>query len=125
MNLKRILADTDVSSLGDTAIHRAIVLAAREESELLILHAKPSVPDDVLLAATATYPRGCLPWPGAAIRCRSIWRTKWANLFVVGKHGSHIAEELLLGRVPRHVRAESQCDVLVIFDPRAALGEAS
>jgi nucleotide-binding universal stress UspA family protein len=39
---------------------------------------------------------------------------------VVGKHGAHIAEELLLGRVTRHVLAESQCDVLVIPDPRKA-----
>ena len=43
-----------------------------------------------------------------------------ADLIVVGKHGSHIAEELLLGSVTKHVLAESQCDVLVICDPRAA-----
>ena len=41
MKLKRILAATDFSALGDAAIHRAIVLAAREESELVILHAMP------------------------------------------------------------------------------------
>ena len=43
-----------------------------------------------------------------------------ADLIVVGKHGSHIAEELLLGSVTKHVLAESQCDVLVICDPREA-----
>ena len=43
-----------------------------------------------------------------------------ADLIVVGKHGSHTAEELLLGSVPKHVLAESQCDVLVICEPRAA-----
>jgi len=43
-----------------------------------------------------------------------------ADLIVVGKHGSHIAEELLLGSVTKHVLAESQCDVLVICDPRPA-----
>ena len=42
------------------------------------------------------------------------------DLIVVGKHGSHIAEELLLGSVTKHVLAESQCDVLVICDPRQA-----
>jgi len=42
------------------------------------------------------------------------------DLIVVGKHGSHIAEELLLGSVTKHVLAESQCDVLVICDPREA-----
>lgn len=40
------------------------------------------------------------------------------DLIVVGKHGEHIAEELLLGSVTKHVLAESQCDVLVICDPR-------
>lgn len=43
-----------------------------------------------------------------------------ADLIVVGKHGEHIAEELLLGSVTKHVLAESQCDVLVICDPREA-----
>ncbi len=43
-----------------------------------------------------------------------------ADLILVGKHGSHIAEELLLGSVTKHVLAESQCDVLVICDPREA-----
>lgn len=40
------------------------------------------------------------------------------DLIVIGKHGAHIAEELLLGSVTKHVLAESQCDVLVICDPR-------
>jgi nucleotide-binding universal stress UspA family protein len=40
------------------------------------------------------------------------------DLIVVGKHGSHIAEELLLGSVTKHVLTESQCDVLVMCDPR-------
>jgi nucleotide-binding universal stress UspA family protein len=47
------------------------------------------------------------------------------DLIVVGKHGSHIAEELLLGSVTKHVLAESQCDVLVICDPREAPDESS
>jgi nucleotide-binding universal stress UspA family protein len=45
------------------------------------------------------------------------------DLIVVGKHGEHIAEELLLGSVTKHVLAESQCDVLVICDPREATDE--
>ena len=43
-----------------------------------------------------------------------------ADLIVLGKHGDHVAEELLLGSVTKHVLAESQCDVLTICDPRAA-----
>ncbi len=42
-----------------------------------------------------------------------------ADLIVVGKHGAHITEELLLGSVTKHVLAESQCDLLVISDPHA------
>lgn len=47
-----------------------------------------------------------------------------ADLIVVGKHGSHIAEELLLGSVTKHALTESQCDVLVICDPRQASGQS-
>jgi len=43
-----------------------------------------------------------------------------ADLIVVGKHGSHIVEELLLGSVTKHVLAEAQGDVLVIADARPA-----
>lgn len=42
----------------------------------------------------------------------------------ISKHDSHIAEELLLGSVTKHVLADSQCDVLVICDPREATGES-
>lgn len=41
-----------------------------------------------------------------------------ADLIVVGKHGTHIAEEMLLGSVTKHVLAEAQGDVLVITDSR-------
>ena len=42
------------------------------------------------------------------------------DLLVVGKHGEHLAEELLLGSVTKHVLAEAQGDILVIPDARAA-----
>ncbi|MGZ0019394.1 universal stress protein [Nitrosomonas sp. wSCUT-2] len=48
-----------------------------------------------------------------------------ADLIVVGKHGVHITEELLLGSVTNHVLTESQCDVLVICDPRGAPDHSS
>ncbi len=46
-----------------------------------------------------------------------------ADLIVVGKHGTHFAEELLLGSVTKHVLAESQCDVMVVADPRRSDGD--
>lgn len=38
------------------------------------------------------------------------------DLIVMGKHGTHVTEELLLGSVTRRVLAESDCDVLVVVD---------
>jgi len=43
-----------------------------------------------------------------------------ADLLVVGKHGTHVAEEMLLGSVTKHVLAEAQGDVLVVPDSRRA-----
>ena len=41
------------------------------------------------------------------------------DLLVLGKHGTHVTEELLLGSVTSHVLAQSQADVLVIRDTRS------
>ncbi|MGE5088150.1 MAG: universal stress protein [Candidatus Levyibacteriota bacterium] len=46
-----------------------------------------------------------------------------ADLVVVGKHGTHITEELLLGSVTKHVLAEAQGDVLVVAHPRSGRSE--
>jgi hypothetical protein len=46
-------------------------------------------------------------------KCRS-------ELIVMGKHGTRVTEELLLGSVTKRVLAESGGDVLVVVDPRAA-----
>jgi CPA2 family monovalent cation:H+ antiporter-2 len=47
------------------------------------------------------------------------------DLIVMGKHGTHVTEELLLGSVTKRVLAESRSDVLVVVDerrPRAFAG---
>jgi nucleotide-binding universal stress UspA family protein len=41
------------------------------------------------------------------------------ELVVMGKHGTHVTEELLLGSVTKRVLAESQSDVLVVVDAEA------
>ena len=41
------------------------------------------------------------------------------DLIVVGKHGTNVVEELLLGSVTSHVLSESRSDVLVVVDARA------
>ncbi|MBL8452820.1 MAG: universal stress protein [Zoogloea sp.] len=43
-----------------------------------------------------------------------------ADLILVGKHGTELTEELLLGSVTKRILNESQCDVLVVPDPRRA-----
>jgi len=40
------------------------------------------------------------------------------DLIVMGKHGTHVTEELLLGSVTKKVLAESRSDVLVVVDKR-------
>lgn len=42
------------------------------------------------------------------------------DLIVMGKHGKHVTEELLLGSVTKHVLTESQCDVLVVGEPKSS-----
>lgn len=41
-----------------------------------------------------------------------------SDLVVMGKHGTHVTQELLLGSVTRRVLAESTGDVLVVVDER-------
>lgn len=40
----------------------------------------------------------------------------WCDLIVMGKHGNHLTEELLLGSVTKRVLAQSRSDVLVVID---------
>jgi hypothetical protein len=51
----------------------------------------------------------------------STWFTtspEWGWLIVLGKHGTHLTEELLLGSVTRQVLDAAQGDVLVVSDTR-------
>ena len=45
------------------------------------------------------------------------------DLVVMGKHGTHVTEELLLGSATKRVLAESRSDVLVIVDKRKPRAE--
>jgi len=40
------------------------------------------------------------------------------DLIAMGKHGTHVTEELLLGSVTREVLSECHADLLVVVDPR-------
>ncbi|MCC6170814.1 MAG: universal stress protein [Gammaproteobacteria bacterium] len=54
--------------------------------------------------------------PSRAILARAT--ALGCDLIVIGKHGRHVVEELLLGSVTRHVIAEAAADVLVVVDAR-------
>lgn len=57
-NLKRILVATDFSQLGNDAVRRATLLAAREDAELLIVHAFPRLSAlDTVFSADNDIPR--------------------------------------------------------------------
>lgn len=47
-----------------------------------------------------------------------------SDLIVLGKHGTNVTEELLLGSVTNHLVAESQCDLLAVVDERQPEDEA-
>lgn len=55
----------------------------------------------------------CIREGDAAPRLVSEAADRGCDLVVIGKHGRHAAEELLLGSVTKHVLVESPCDVLV------------
>lgn len=45
------------------------------------------------------------------------------DLLVMGKHGTHVTEELLLGSVTKRLLSESSCDILVLVDKRGPSAE--
>ena len=62
-------------------------------------------------------PSGCVVARGDATRQiishQEMFRS---DLIVLGKHGTNVTEEFLLGSVTNHLVAESQCDLLVVVD---------
>ena len=141
MNLKRTLAATDFSALGDAAIHRAIVLAAREESELVILHAmpKPSVLDDVFgadgnlparmravagdrlaalvdaaMQAGARRVRAEIAEGSARRALADTAESFHPDLLVIGAHGKGLLQQFFLGGTASRILVRAACPVLVV-----------
>ncbi|MBK7422603.1 MAG: universal stress protein [Propionivibrio sp.] len=140
MKMKRILAATDFSALGDAAIHRAAFLAAREDSELAIVHAMPSssVLDDVfgadgnlpgrmravsgdrlaalVDAATQTGARRVRAEiaEGSAQRALADAAESFhPDLVVIGAHGKGLLQQFFLGGTASRILARAACPVLV------------
>jgi nucleotide-binding universal stress UspA family protein len=140
MNLKRILAATDFSVLGDAAIHRAAVLAAREGSELLIVHAMPRATvldaafgaDGVLSArmravakerltalvdgatqAGARRVRVEIPEGSAHRALADVAESFHPDLLVIGAHGKGPLQQFFLGGTASRILTCAICPVLV------------
>ena len=138
--LIHILAATDFSPLGDAAIHRAALLATREDSELLIVHAMPglSVLDgafgaegglparmravaEARLAALvqATTRTGARPVRGRIAEGpaqRALAETEESfhpDLLVIGAHGKGLLQQFFLGGTASRILAHATCPVLV------------
>ena len=141
MNIKRILAATDFSALGDAAIHRAIILAAREGSELVILHAmpKPSVLEEVFgadgdlparmrtvagdrlaaLVAAATQAaarrvRAEIVEGSAQRALADAAESFHPDLLVIGAHGKGVLQQFFLGGTASRIIVSAACPVLVV-----------
>ncbi len=139
-NLKRVLAVTDFSPLGDAAAHRGALLAARENSEFLIAHAIPG--ESALNRAFGS--TGGLP-----ARMRAVAEARLAalvqaardlgvrrvraeivegatqrtvadmtdryepDLLVIGAHGKGLRQQMFLGGTASRILAHIDCPVLV------------
>ena len=101
------------AGVDEAAIHT--YRRRRREDALQHLHA---------LAAGAGVTPGCysvlVPHGDPAQQIITHEQEHSADLILIGKHGTELTEELLLGSVTRRVLSESRSDVLVIPDPRRA-----
>lgn len=140
-NLKRILVATDFSQLGNDAVRRATLLAAREDAELLILHAFPQ-PSllDAAFNANDDLPRRlrkaadtCLEPLTEAARTAHVHRVRGEivegsahqavadmaksfrpDLLVIGAHGKGLLQQFFLGGTASRILANAACPVLVV-----------
>lgn len=138
--IKRILAATDFSRLGNDAVRRATLLAAREDAELLLVHAFPrlsaldaafgagdSLParmHAVAEANLAALARGAMEAGAQRVRvelaegCAHQTVVAMAerfrpDLLAIGAHGKGLLQQLFLGGTASRILARTACPVLV------------
>jgi len=145
--LKRILAATDFSRLGNDAVRRAALLAAREDAELLIVHTFPRLSaleaafgfDDKLPTrlraaaeanidalveaariATAGRVRAEIAEGSAHRAVADASETFRPDLVVIGAHGKGPLQQFFLGGTAARILAHAACPVLVARRPAEA-----
>ena len=142
--IKRILAATDFSQLGNEAVRRAALLAARDDAELLLVHAFPrlsaldaafgardSLPTrlraaaetnldtrvDVARAAGAGRVRREIAEGSAHRAVADAAESFRPDLVVIGAHGKGALQQLFLGGTASRLLAHAACPVLVTRRP--------
>lgn len=142
--LKRILVSTDFSRLGNDAVSRATLLAAREGAELLVVHAFPRLSAleaafgldgnlPTLLRAAADANIEALVEAGRTAAVGKIRteivegsahravadaaETFHPDLVVIGAHGKGALQQFFLGGTAARILAQAACPVLVVRQP--------
>ena len=141
ITLKRILVATDFSRLGNAAVHRAVLLAARENAELLIVHAFPrqsaleaafgvdadlsarlrtaaethcAALVDAARTAGAAKVRAEIAAGGAHHAVADAAETFRPDLTVIGAHGKGLLQQLFLGGTAARILSHVAGPVLVV-----------
>lgn len=143
--IKRILAATDFSPLGDAAVDRAAMLAAGDKSALRVVHAFPSpgafesllAAGDVLsprlrtaaresldrlvrrssgASATASIDADIVEGAASEVITKSA-ADFGADLIVIGAHAQGALRQFFLGGTASRILARTRCPVLVVRQP--------
>ncbi len=120
-----ILAATDGSGLGETAVTDAIKMARKCDSDLVVFSAAPSGSRTGQAADALRRAESLAAAEGAAIRTATATgrpheeilkaaRLNHADLIVVGRHGRGVLEKLLVGSVTERVIGNASCAVMVV-----------
>ncbi|WIM06257.1 MAG: universal stress protein [Candidatus Nitricoxidivorans perseverans] len=142
--LKRILAATDFSRLGNDAVRRATLLAAREGAELLVVHTFPRLSaleaafglDDKLPTRLRAAAEANIDALVEAARTAGVGRVRAEivegsahravadaaetfrpDLVVIGAHGKGAVQQFFLGGTAARILAQATCPVLVARQP--------
>ncbi len=141
----RVLVATDFAPSAEAAWTRALELARVHGSELLLLHVYvelPAYPDIAAAVEVQRIYEEQRQWvqraldervalaAGAGVRARAVLRVgppadticqtaadERCDLIVVGTHGHHGLERLVLGSVAERVVRDAPCPVLVVKTP--------
>jgi len=144
--IKRILAATDFSPLGNAAVERAIMLAAREKAKLHVVHAFPKLGTLNAILATGDSLHGRLrvgaqeyledlvrqAGAGAATINAEVLEGSAADvtsraasdfspdLIVIGAHAKGAVQQFFLGGTASRILVRASCPVLVVRQPTQA-----